>query len=77
MPLQTLRWNICNLSKFGRTFALLGSKTDRIALDSYEVAMLLVSDLMQNSVSFADPGVSTFSQLLFDVSRDQVIVGAR
>ena len=41
------------------------------------VAFVYVTDLQPTADLFVDPGVSSFSQLLFDVSRDQVIVGAR
>lgn len=34
-------------------------------------------DLMSTADSFSDPGVTSYSQLLFDVAREQVIVGAR
>ncbi|KAI5706234.1 hypothetical protein M8J75_006147, partial [Diaphorina citri] len=34
-------------------------------------------DLMMTADQFRDPNVTSFSQLLFDVARDQVVVGAR
>ncbi|BET01798.1 Sema [Nesidiocoris tenuis] len=34
-------------------------------------------DLMMNGAIFNEPGVTNFTELLFDVSRNQVIVGAR
>lgn len=36
-----------------------------------------VADLLPAADRFTDSGVTSFSQLLFDVSRDQVVVGAR
>jgi hypothetical protein len=39
--------------------------------------VVFVTDLLPTADRFTDPGVSSFSQLLFDVSRDQVVVGAR
>jgi hypothetical protein len=32
---------------------------------------------MTTASTFSEPGVTAYSQLLFDVGRDQVIVGAR
>jgi hypothetical protein len=39
--------------------------------------VMLLADLLPAADHFTDPGVTSFSQLLFDVSRDQVVVGAR
>ncbi|CAB0012983.1 unnamed protein product [Nesidiocoris tenuis] len=40
-------------------------------------SILFFSDLMMNGAIFNEPGVTNFTELLFDVSRNQVIVGAR
>lgn len=39
--------------------------------------LILFTDLLPTSDRFTDGNVTSFSQLLFDVSRSQVIVGAR
>lgn len=39
--------------------------------------ILMVSDLAERSSLFQEEGVTTYSQLLFDVSRQQIVVGAR
>ncbi|KAG8249722.1 hypothetical protein J6590_015224 [Homalodisca vitripennis] len=35
------------------------------------------TDIMSTASVFSEPGVTAYSQLLFDVGRDQVVVGAR
>lgn len=37
----------------------------------------LFTDLAERSSLFQEEGVTTYSQLLFDVARQQVVVGAR
>jgi hypothetical protein len=41
------------------------------------VTVCFLTDLLLTADRFTDPGVTTFSQLLFDVTREQVVVGAR
>ncbi|XP_066909269.1 semaphorin 5c [Halyomorpha halys] len=42
-----------------------------------EIPIISYDDLMLTGASFSEPGVTSYSQLLFDVSRNQVLVGAR
>lgn len=59
-------------------FALLGPEVDRILARVLILSVCLsVTDLLPTADRFTDAGVSAFDQLLFDVLRDQVVVGAR
>lgn len=44
---------------------------------TYPISSLPFADLLPSSDRFVDGDVTMFSRLLFDVARDQVIVGAR
>jgi hypothetical protein len=39
--------------------------------------MCFLADLLPTADRFTDAGVTSFGQLLFDVSREQLVVGAR
>jgi hypothetical protein len=41
------------------------------------VTVCFLTDLLPTADRFTDAGVTTFEQLQFDVSREQVVVGAR
>lgn len=56
------------------TVALLGAAAGN---PHPEVPIISYEDLMLTGASFSEPGVTSYSQLLFDVSRNQVLVGAR
>jgi hypothetical protein len=53
------------------------SGQNRTQRDTHCCVCISVTDLLSTADRFTDTGVSAFSELLFDVSRDQVIVGAR
>lgn len=38
---------------------------------------ILITDLLPTSDRFTDGNVTSFSRLLFDVAREQIIIGAR
>lgn len=45
--------------------------------ESFHFLLPIPTDLLPTSDRFTDANVTSFSRLLFDVARDQVIVGAR
>ncbi|XP_073996502.1 semaphorin 5c isoform X4 [Rhodnius prolixus] len=56
---------------------LLLSITLTTAADVIDPRIIAHQDLMMSAVRFSDPTITGYSQLLFDISRNQVIVGAR
>ncbi|XP_026679281.1 semaphorin-5B [Diaphorina citri] len=72
MKAMCLQWLIV-LSYYFVTLAA-DSGVDDINTD---FRVISYEDLMMTADQFRDPNVTSFSQLLFDVARDQVVVGAR
>lgn len=44
---------------------------------NFVFAVFFFADVMSTADTFTDDGVSSYSQLLFDIARKQVVVGAR